>query len=136
MGADLTIHVMEGVKIPDLQRFFAHTLGSKWFKLGYGNYDSTLSDKMYNTPHIELGELSNLKAMLSDDSDTYIPSALGEIERIIGENLPVINDELISKIGDAMDLENKTRYRLYVTKDEVIEFLDQHRGKQVFTICW
>ena len=137
MGCDLTIHVFEGISMLDIRKFFANHLGSKYFNLGFGrDYDGTLFERMTETPSIPIGEMSNLKAALTGDVGTYIPESLDQIQDIIGEDLPVIDDELIGKIEAAMGYENTTSYTIEEDKESVTKFLEQHRGKKVFTVCW
>ncbi|MFA5132481.1 MAG: hypothetical protein WC444_04150 [Candidatus Paceibacterota bacterium] len=47
----------------------------------------------------------------------------------------MIDDILISKIGVAFDAGNGTSYSL-ANREEVLSFLEQHRGKKVFTVSW
>jgi hypothetical protein len=91
--------------------------------------------KMAETPNIWVGEVSWLKAAFCEDNETFIPDAINKISDIIGEDLPVIDDDLINKIAEAMKLPNKTSYSLE-NAETVIAFLNQYRGEKVFTISW
>jgi hypothetical protein len=96
---------------------------------------SETCSKMSKTPNIWIGEVSWLKAALFDDNERYIPDPVSAVNNIIGEDLPVIDDELVSKIVTALGLENKTSYA--VTEPiEVKQFLEKHKGKRVFAISW
>ena len=143
MGAELCIHVFKGLTERDLEVFFANTLGSKYFRgLGGGytiaqhealGYDEILK-KIMDTPSVSVGDWSPLKAALFDD-DKFLPTPLQKIQEIVGEDLPVIDDEMIKKVGDALELENKTYYD--VSSDvPIISFLLRHKGEQVFTVSW
>jgi len=65
----------------------------------------------------------------------FVPGTVQQVFDAIGENLPVIDDILISKIGVAFDAGNGTSYSL-ANREEVLSFLEQHRGKKVFTVSW
>lgn len=139
MAADLHIHVLEGVTEDDLRCFHAHTLGSKYF-----NLHRRECDRDYNCRHwravtdsaqIWIGEVSWLKAMLLEDTETYVPAVVGVIRELIGEELPTIDDELILKVREAFASTNDTAYGI-ADVDDVITFLEAHRGKKVFTVSW
>ena len=141
MGADLHIHVFEGIDIEDLKEFFANTLGSKYFNLrrGQGEAWSEAYKKIAKTPNIWIGEASWLKASLCKDektADKYVPATVERVCEIIGEDLPILDDILIQKILDALDLPNDTAYNVTTKKDEVEKFLLTHKGKKVFTVSW
>ena len=135
MAADLHIHIFEGITEEDLADFNSHTLGSKYFDLRRPQR-SLLDNPAGETPNVWIGEVSWLKAGLFEDGEqAYIPDTVREISRLIGEDLPVLDDELIKKIGDAFDLPNQTGYSLS-EGEEVLAFLEQHKGKKAYTISW
>ena len=143
MGAELCIHVYKGLTEQDFKIFFANSMGSKYFR-GFGGgytvaqhetlgYDEILK-KIMDTPSVSVGDWSPLKAALFDD-DKFLPTPLEKIQEIIGEDLPVIDNEMIEKIGNALGLENTTYYD--VSSDvPIVSFLMKHRGEQVFTMSW
>lgn len=142
MGADLHIHVMtEDMTEEDFRYFFSHTMGSKWFTMNraydtFSNDRGKLAmDRVMNSPNVSVGEWSTLKAAVFDDSETYKPAPMQEVYNIISESLPVIDDTLIDRIKKAMLIENTTDYSVNSGED-IIEFLEEHRGKQVFTVSW
>lgn len=137
MAADLHIHVFEGVTEQDLADFNSNTLGSKYFnpRSVAEKSNDTSYDKICETPQIWIGEVSWLKAALFEDSENFIPSTVMRISELIGEDLPVLDDELIAGILAAFDAPNDTSYSL-ANKNEVAAFLEQHKGKQVFTVSW
>ena len=122
MGADLHIHIYEGITEKDLANFFCHTLGSKYFNLSKRQPENWYKP-VSNTPSIWIGEVSWLSAGLSNDRKTYVPDPVGEI------------NELIKKILSALDLENITSYNV-TTRDKVESFLIKHKGKKIFTVSW
>ena len=162
MAADLHIHVFEEGQLTeeDFRIFFHNCIGSKWCPITNAETDEdfaaifqqdmedakakpSLSErkwqevhpKLTKCPDVWIGSVSWLKADLLDDGDTYIPSTVGAVSDIIGEELPVIDDELIGKVKAAFELPNETTYRL-ADPGEVIAFLEQHKGKQAFTVSW
>lgn len=136
MAADLSIHILEGCSESDLAIFFAHTMGSTYFNLSLRS--DPMGDewrRVSDSPQIWVGEVSWLKAAIFGDSETFIPSTVGQVHEVIGEHLPVINDALIAEVGSAFDLPNSTGYRL-AERSKVIAFLESHKGKRTFTVSW
>ncbi len=142
MGADLHIHVMtEDMEEEDFRYFFSHTLGSKWFTMSR-TYDSFASDRgrlamdrVVNSPNVSVGEWSTLKAAVFDDAETFKPAPMQEVHDIIGESLPVIDDDLIDRVKQAMQIKNTTSYTVS-SGEKIIEFLEEHKGKRAFTVSW
>jgi hypothetical protein len=130
MGADLYIHVMtEDMTEEDFKYFFSHVLGSKWFSLNPA-YDTFRSergklarDRVMDSPSYNVGGWSPLKAAVFED-DRFTPDPMQSVCDIIGEHLPVIDDELIIKLTEADD------------DERLLAFLEKHRGKRVFTVSW
>jgi len=140
MAADLHIHIFEGITLKDLELFFENTLGSRWFKSDPSlclrlEDEKPVYERVINTPNIWVGEVSWLKAMVFEKPADFIPQAIGKIHEIIGEELPDIDDILIHDIKCAMTLPNSTGYSL-ANAESILEFLEQHRGKKVFTVSW
>lgn len=138
MGADFNIHVFEGITERDLEIFFSNVIGSKYckflFRHQYEKPDEVW-DKMIKTPNVWIGEVSWLKASLFDNEEEYIPNTVGTISELIGEDLPVLTEELRDKILEAFDLSNITSYKLN-NKKEVAKFLKEQMGKRLFCISW
>jgi hypothetical protein len=65
----------------------------------------------------------------------YVPSFVQAVVDIIGEDLPVIDEDLINRIKYAAKLKNTTRYELNNVVD-IVNFLRQYRGKKIFTVSW
>lgn len=140
MAADLHIHVFADGELTedDFRTFFGNSLGSKWFNPTASTWDKTeeLYAKFDATPNIWIGEVSWLKAALFDDPDKFIPNPVMQVAEIIGEELPVVDDELIEKVGNALKTENQTTAYATSTASEVVEFLQKHKGKHAFKISW
>ena len=140
MAADLHI-IIAGEQITEevLAVFFSSTFGSKYFNPG--NLQPTRSDSdryfelVSEAPQIWIGEVSWLKASLFGEAEEFIPRTVGTISELIGEDLPVLDDELIGKILAAFDLPNATSYSLN-EKEKVAEWLEQYKGQKVFTCSW
>lgn len=156
MAADLSIHVLEGCDEEDLRVFFSSTLGSKWFGPWAGaSYpedkrpewqpryegDTDKSDKslaftrIANTPSIWIGEVSWLKAWVFEDSESYVPNAVGYIFEAIGEELPVLDDKLRQNVLFGLQQPNSTPYSV-TDIEKIRRFLDEHMGKRLFTVSW
>lgn len=139
MAADLHIHVFsEGeLEEDDFATFFSNALGSKWFTWDSASPEERdkVLDKISHTPNIWAGEVSWLKAALFEDKSSYIPSTVDKINRIIGEHLLVVDDNLIAEIKEAFTLPNSTSYSLALC-EEVVAFLEEHKGKRAFTVSW
>ena len=137
MAADLCIHVITPeFTEEDYKKFQASTLGSKYFNPKDNDKDfNALFEKCSGTPQVWVGEVSWLKAALFDDAETFIPDPIDEIHKIIGEEFPIINDELIKKIREAIGAENTTGYNLG-SADDILKFLEENKGKKAFTISW
>jgi hypothetical protein len=141
MAADLHIHVFPegGLTEEDFANFFSHSLGSKWFNLGSRDYfDKEVEasrNKVMETENLWVGEVSWLKAALFGDEDTFVPGPVAQVNGIIGEDLPIIDDALIGRIREALRVANTTSYEVS-REDEVVAFLELHKGKRAFTISW
>ena len=136
MSADLHIHIFEGITEQDLKYFFCNSLGSKYFDITiYHLKQDNLYKKISNTPNIWIGSVSWLKAGLSKDNETYIPTTVNNIQKIINEDLPELTDKLINDILNSFELENKTSYDI-AKKEDVKLFLNKHKGKKIFTVSW
>lgn len=138
MAADLHIHVLTDKFTEEHCKVFSsNVLGSKWF--GYRNASIgnrfDLFGPASDTPNVWVGEVSWLKAALLDDADKYVPAAVEAIAELIGDDFPVIDDEMISAVHAAFEAENGTSYSVSEGND-VIDFLNEHKGKKAFTVSW
>jgi hypothetical protein len=136
VAADLHIHVNDGIPDRDIAAFFANCLGSKHFK-GFRPqpFNEDLYIRMERTANVWVGEVSWLKAAVFENQAEFIPGTVMEVQRIVGEDMPIINDEFIQMIESTFDIPNTTGYRL-AKKEDVTTFLRQYMGKPVFTISW
>lgn len=135
MAADLHIHIKDETITEDvLKGFFASSMGSKYFDINNRGFDKGY-DIVSRTVQIWIGEVSWLKAALTEDPETFVPPTVQQVSDLIGEDLPVLNDELIGKILKAFDAPNSTGYSL-AKKEDVEKFLLENKGKQVFTVSW
>lgn len=76
-----------------------------------------------------------MKASLFNEPETFIPTPVQKISDLIGENLPVLTEELKTAILEALNSENTTEYEL-AKKENVQKFLEEHMGEKLFTISW
>ncbi len=139
MAADLHIHIFEEITEEDLRLFFAASLGSRHFNMAEAVVQQRkgphIHEKVGGTPNVWIGEVSWLKAMVLEDPDEFVPTPVSIIHELIGEDLPILDSDLIYKVIDALDHENMTMYRV-AKPEEVIGFLSGYEGKQVFTVSW
>lgn len=163
MAADLHIHVFEGIDEDDLRVFKRNSLGSKyfiWSKTQITNYRAThpmpqsqidlekragisreyddwdiACTRISETPNVWVGEVSWLKAGITGDTNRYVPDPIQAVAALVGEDLPVIDAEFLDKMAKALQLENQTNYSL-THWNEVMAFLELHKGKRVFQVSW
>jgi hypothetical protein len=92
---------------------------------------------IWNTPSIEIGEVSWLKAALLEDDD-YIPETIFLIRNLVDVEYPelvTIDDEFVEEVRKAFEISNTTNYRLK-DSESVVQFLRKYKGKKVFHISW
>lgn len=131
-----------------MKAMFSNSMGSRYFNpvMGSGSEKhQRLEREGHSAPSVWIGEVSWLKAGLLEDSDTFIPQTVMKVHEIIGEDLPVIDDALIEKVRGAFELPNNTKkpdgvmngngYAL-AKVDEVVKWLEEHKGEKAFTISW
>lgn len=148
MAADLHIHIMtDDVDENDLRAFFSNNMGHKWYQpmsiparpaeagiMEWEDYQEIL-DKIAKTPDIWIGEVSWLKAALFEDSETYIPDPIGDLEELIDDGVTVINEKFITMVEEAFKQPNDTTYQI-ANVTEIVEFLREHAGKRIFAVSW
>jgi hypothetical protein len=162
MGADMHMHVLEGIEESELEGMFYNCVGSKYCPITrfddnttddeakrifadmdrldkkYGRKkhgDNGISERVARTPQVWIGEVSWLKAGLLENPDRYIPQPVQLVADIVGEDLPVIDDQMILQIKNALESDNITGYSTAHVK-KVVDFLEAHKGKKVFTVSW
>jgi hypothetical protein len=142
MAADLHIHVLTPPCTEEtLREFFSSTLGSKWFTwhAAATHKPRDLDDPMdpthlvANTPSVWVGEVSWLGAMLGQE-DT-VPDTVQLVHGLIGERLPVLDENLRRMLIEALKSPNDTSYDT-TDKDPIVAFLDEHMGERLFTVSW
>jgi len=140
MSADLYIHVLTPpCTEDDLAVFNSNTMGSKWFNprpVSDWEGEQPVYERVGGTPKIWIGEVSWLKAGLFENPDKYVPDAVAAITDLIGEDLPVLDDELAKKILGTFDAPNRTNYSLSGASAELRGFLEQWRGQRLFCVSW
>lgn len=141
MAADMHLHAFAEGEFTeeDLHIFFAHTLGSKHFDLGFKftrAQEENVFEKVTALPSVWIGEVSWLKAMLTGDQAEYVPELVQLIADLVGEELPVIDRKFCAKVKQAFRAAapsgnyDTARYR------EVAKFLRVNQGKRVFCVSW
>lgn len=141
MAADLHIHAMQGVTEDDLACFFSTTLGSRWCRFPFGGRCGNSTNcshwrAVIDSPDVWIGEVSWLKAGLTGD-DSFVPEPVQAVHDLIGENLPVLDDDLKEKILRALGAQNRRAPHYDTTKDEgIVGWLDAHIGERLFTVSW
>lgn len=142
MAADFELHVITcDQDIVDYRLGMSTTIGSKYENIVPGvdyvkNPDRNVLDaktRLEKTPGVWLGNLSWIKDNLTGEAG-YVPSALGKIDELVGEEFPLIDEQLINQIEYILKNEtNDTTYHV-TESDVVVDFLKQHVGKPVFSL--
>jgi hypothetical protein len=157
MSADLHIHIISGrcteehVKVFEsnsmggLYEGYNHPELSKLSRFGENGYEDgsekipfseSICGIVEETPNIWIGEVSWLKAAFFGENEKYIPDPVQKISDAVGETFPVIDDFFIERIRQIFKtVKNTTRYKVAKSQD-VMKFLNEHRGKKVFCISW
>jgi hypothetical protein len=146
VSADLHVHAfVDGTLTEeDFRCFFGHTIGSKWgpswdnMAGGSPGCQKALCKhwtRISTTDNVWVGEVSWLKAAFLDDPKTFVPDVVAAVVDAIGEELPVINDDLIARVTTALNAGNATGYRVSLP-DKVLKFLEAHREQRAFTVSW
>jgi hypothetical protein len=143
MAADLYVHILtDDVSEDDMNIFFASSFGHERFDMkraavaqGDGSWHAAY-DRISKTPQYHIGEVSWLKAALFGDSESFIPPPVQAVAAAIGDDLPILDDPLIDSLIGAMTRGNPTAYATDKELGEFRAFLEEHRGKRVFTVSW
>jgi len=130
MGADMHIHIVTDDVTPRMLSKF----GAEWC-IADGEWHKAY-EVISDTPQVWVGEVSWLKAALFDDKHAYLPGAVERIAAIIpcSHSVPITND-LIEQVGKAFDIPNTTQYDL-ASRDQIVAFLNEHKGNEAFTVSW
>lgn len=137
MSADLHLHIIdEHVTERDLRVFFSNHMGHKWFA-GFaplrGWEEACI--RLSAAPGIWIGEVSWLKGAVFQDMEAFVPGTVQAVSALVDDGVTVINDAFIAAMRQAFEQPNQTDYRI-ADADAVGRFLEQHRGKVVFTVSW
>lgn len=137
MSADLHLHAMDTLVEEELAEFFSRTWGSKYFCVSVNAPEPSLEifDRVARSPNVWIGEVSWLKAAFRGDGETYVPAAVSQVFALIGEERPVLTEELAGRIVDALRAPNATSYRV-AGPDDVQPWLASHMGSRLFTVSW
>jgi hypothetical protein len=116
------------------------TIGSKYFSEVVYLSDTTPNNswdaylKLFDliSGSIWIGDVSWLKAALFDDAKSFVPSLVEFISELIGEDFPIITDEMIEKVENANFLAHPSYKTIEPSK--VIDFLKKHKGEKTFTL--
>jgi hypothetical protein len=142
MSADLVLYTFKEEDSELVESLYmksqANTLGSKYFTWDaiVAATDNSL-DALFDLFEVVsdrcwIGEVSWLKATLLDDDESFIPDLVGFVSELIGEEFPVITDELISKVND-FSFESHEHYS-NISKEDLINFLEKNKGYKTFTL--
>lgn len=117
MSVDVVIHIFENdLTEEDLSMFFSNCLGSKHFNLDKHNYEESdkVSRKVEKTDQYLLWEVS-------DSAPDWIQTI---VDDIIGEDLPEVTDDLISRIKEFYDYPG------------LLQWLTKNKNKRIFVVYW
>jgi hypothetical protein len=149
MSADLYIHAMVGIGEGGLAKFFANTLGSKHYNpaagAGKGLYHLSLQlgrEESYSllysverTPKVWIGEVSWLSALLVEDGGKHVPGVVRGVSEEIGEELTVLDKDLMGRIRAAFKMGSTTGYKV-AHWWSVRPWLARNMGQRLFTVSW
>ena len=100
-------------------------------------------EKAAKQPHIVVAECSFLKAALYEDEETFIPYIVSRLSDLIPcgntGRTRKIDDKLIIEVENAWEMHkklNKSNYKVYTTKKELLEFFKKYKGKECYYLCW
>lgn len=143
MSADLAIHVFtDELSMDDIATFFCSSLGTEWFnplraQITQRNGEWMKAyEKLSRLPHTYVGEVSWLKALLTDDTVNYVPTAIEIINKLIGHSgKTVIDQTLLNEVAKALMVVNTTDYQLEDT-NKIMKFLNDNMGKKAIVVSW
>ncbi len=138
MAADLHIHVLpDDIEEGVLAAMFSNCLGSKYFAPHRVSDAARMTalDRVGDMPNVWIGEVSWLKAAVFGDAETFVPGPVQAVQEAIGEHLPRLDPTLEQKILAALDVPNRTDYRISEV-EPVRRFLETYRNKRLFTVSW
>lgn len=140
MSADLYIHSAEKLTDDDFRCFFSTMFGSKWFNPNascdaFAPGDCPHWKRVMGSDSVWIGEVSWLKQAFIGEG--YVPEPVHTIAAIIGEDLPVLDDQLHERIMEALSRPNESAPQYSVSNPSTVEeWLTSHRGHRLFTVSW
>lgn len=152
MSADLYLHERSQLSEDQLRCFSSNVIGSPnsgascvCGAMGFhkdGRYFDDYHDEKHcynrvaDTGHAWIGEVSWLKAGFAEDYDTYVPGTVERVAELVPyHRFTVLTEDLRDRILEAFDLENTTSYTL-AKKEKVGDWLERHLSKQIFSVSW
>jgi hypothetical protein len=103
---------------------------------GEENFFCSHREKIYALDTFEVGDVSWLKAGLTDDPDKYIPSLVEKISNLFDEGAcPIIDEEVIEKVTGFGESEGSI-YTDVSANEEITNWLRTQIGKRAFTVSW
>lgn len=136
MAAELRLHERtEDVTEEVLRAFFSNTFGSQYFGARADMDDMEAMNIIAEAPSVTVGDVSNLKSAVTGDQDKYVPGPAQKIKQEIGSEPVEVNDELMESLCEAPWVDNDS---IYDDPDvgEVLTWLDERRGEEVFAVSW
>lgn len=147
-GRDWAGPFHSGIQMPDDVRLRWDSLPSKERRESY--FDLIFYDDEYNrravgrTESLWIGEVSWLKQTLFGQSEgEYVPSLVQEISDVFidefGKTWWLVDDQLIKEVKQAIEKagsNNHEFYRVVEDTQEIIDFLEQHRGCIAYYLVW
>ncbi|MFA7177426.1 MAG: hypothetical protein WC114_09260 [Smithellaceae bacterium] len=145
MGADLVIHVVEGVfSEEDLRRWFSHIIGSRYCPLTAITEDSSQEEVVAAFDAQGHEARDDLWERWGKTDQVFVgvrsagatpPPLVDLITDLFGPHDTVVSDEILAKVRKWNEKENRSGYRSAV-KSEVLAFLEANKGKRVACVAW
>lgn len=139
MAADLYIHSAEGLTERDLNCFFGTTVESKYFGEPscpwQADNECVHWKRVMSTESVWIGEVSWLKQAFL--GDTYVPESVEAVRTIIGEDLPILDEQLRQRILEAIQRPNESAPQYNIADPSNVDlWLQRHMGDRLFTVSW
>lgn len=104
------------------------------YNLSIDKHDQ-LYDKFSESPQFEVGECSFLKANMSGDNESYIPDLVSICCDVVDDGR-IIDDEMISQIKEMSKTAEQHEYYHTSSINDLLTWLEMHKGEYVFSIAW
>ncbi len=137
MSADLHIHIRKAELITSALLFQDSDMMQQITNPLPMELRDRLFTAMSDDPNVHVGEVSWLKAALSEDTDTYVPSAVETINALIPPTrLTLLTKELIDAVVAALEGNGRAPGYAVSGAGPVEIFLREHVGEEVYTVSW